>query len=108
MYACGFRRVLLLLLLSMVMHTNSGSLSIDEHNYHGKTALIEAVQDQNEELVKLLLVNGANIHKSDNSGDTPLILAIKNHNQELIDLLVNNGADINTQDKWGNPPLGVS
>ena len=57
------------------------------------------------EIVKLLIKNGTNINKKDNSGSTPLIYACKSIDVEIVKLLVKNGANINEKDDNGNTPL---
>ncbi|KAL7956687.1 ankyrin repeat-containing domain protein [Trichoderma compactum] len=60
-----------------------------------------------EDMVKLLLDQGANIEAKDDDGDTPLISAIRigNGNAGVVKLLLDRGADVEVEDEYGNTPL---
>lgn len=65
---------------------------VDQYDF---SLLPKACEDNEIELVKLLLKNGANPNYYDSNGRKPLFYAIKNKNRELIELLLNIGCDIN-------------
>jgi ankyrin repeat protein len=58
--------------------------------FTGKTILYDAIDIQNEDIVKLLLQEGANINHTDSVGNTPLIHAIEHSNCkiEIVKLLL--------------------
>ena len=64
-----------------------------------------ACRNDNLDIVRLLLANGADINKADYDGRTPLYLACRNDNLDIVRLLLANGADINKADYDGRTPL---
>ncbi|KAJ5552018.1 hypothetical protein N7535_000035 [Penicillium sp. DV-2018c] len=64
------------------------------------TALTAACVGQHEEVVKLLLDNGADINVAAGVG-TALQAASKNGHQKLVKLLLENGADVNAHTEYG-------
>ena len=74
-----------------------------KEKHHGQTLLHFAVYHiKNEELVKLLIENKADVNAKDNDDTTPLHYA---KSVTIAKLLINNGADINVKDKSGYNPL---
>jgi len=68
------------------------------------TALTIACAGGHEDLVKLLLVRGANIEHRNNEGHTPLILAVTRNFIKIVKILINNGANI--EEAW--KPLTIN
>lgn len=73
--------------------------------FFGASALIVAIEENNEELVKYLLDNGANIeykwrYKED---ITPLELACKLGYFSIVNILLNYGANPNNNSEYANP-----
>ena len=66
------------------------------------TALLGATYQNNYDVIKLLLDDGANPNISDANKETPLIMASKSDNAKVIKLLLEAGADKNIKDKLGN------
>lgn len=58
----------------------------------GFTNLIMAVDSNNEEVVRFLIKNGADVNAKTGDGDTALSLAVKKGYQNIIDILKANGA----------------
>lgn len=81
------------------------------------TPLYNAVWNNDIEMVKLLLKQGANPNtriKEDffessvqNVGETPFLLAVKRGKVEILALLIANGADLNSRDKEGYTALAA-
>ena len=71
------------------------------------TILIETIKYRNNELIKLLLKNGADVNKPNSSGVTPLMFAIMSFpdDTEIMEFLLNHQADFRHKDKDGNTPL---
>ena len=63
--------------------------------------LLEACSNDDIEMVKLLLANGAKetINKADNDGNTPVYWACFNNNIEMVKLLLANGVAKETINK---------
>lgn len=74
----------------------SKGADIDEANtteyYGGYTPLFWAVQYNNEELVRFLVKNGANVNAASNKGKTPLSIATEAGNTNIIEILKAAGA----------------
>ncbi len=71
----------------------------------GRTLLFYAVLENNLDIVKLLIKEGANLNVKDKLGWSPLHYAINEHNPEMVKLLITNGAKINVKDSFGNTPI---
>jgi len=74
----------------------SKGADIDEANtteyYGGYTPLFWAVQYNNEELVRFLVKNGANVNANSTKGKTPLLIATEAGNTNIIEILKAAGA----------------
>lgn len=71
----------------------------------GLTALALAVKVNDENIVKTLIINGANVN-SPAVAETdykiiPILLAIENNNKKITKLLLENGADISVKNSFG-------
>ena len=60
----------------------------------GKTPLIIAVENENVEMVKFLIVNNAKTNLSDSYQKTPLFFAVEKGNAKIARLLLAAGADL--------------
>ncbi|MDQ7839250.1 MAG: ankyrin repeat domain-containing protein [Thermodesulfobacteriota bacterium] len=75
---------------------------VNLRNREGETPIFAAVSSGNEEMVELLILNGADINvKEQQAGTTPLYWATRLENTGIIDLLLSCGANIN--EKIGMP-----
>ena len=75
---------------------NSGlEFDINAEGIDGFTPLQYAVSSGNNEIVKVLLENGASVNKPDNSGATPIMNAVAQYDNDdsVIKTLLENGAD---------------
>ena len=68
-------------------------------------ALIRAVQQKHEKLVKYLLAQGADVTYADEQGNTALIHACACLDEGLVKLLIDSGSDVNASDVNGVTPL---
>ncbi len=68
--------------------------------------LIKATSNDDIEMVKLLIVNGADVNTKSKLGDrTTLMLASGFNRFAAVKLLIENGADVNAKDKDGRTAL---
>jgi len=67
------------------------------------TALIFASENnEDDEIVDILLINGANVNAINDDGDTAIILAAAYGNEEIVKLLLKKGAtNVNAKNKYG-------
>ena len=65
------------------------------YGYGKNSALMLAIIQKNNNLVKALLENGANTNVTDDNGWTPLAYAVERGNIHLVKLLLEHGADTN-------------
>jgi hypothetical protein len=63
--------------------------------------LLEAIDDNNLEKVKILLKNGANVNTKDKFGNTALMHSVFNNNYEMVQLLIKQNPFINITNKDG-------
>ena len=83
-----------------------------------KTSLHNAVLNGNKDLVKTLILKGANVNAIDNEGLAPLHIALSlfekvgtRRTREffrragVVSILISNGADVNAKDNEGSTPL---
>ncbi len=71
---------------------------------NNSTPLLEAAQNGNYEIAKILIDNGADIHKFVTTVN-PIHDAARNGNTKVVQLLLNKGVDVNIKDKKGFTPL---
>lgn len=67
------------------------------------------ITENDLELVRLLLANGANVDEAPVSGElqgyTPLIFAVRENNLEIVKLLIENNTNVNIKNIDGDTPL---
>jgi ankyrin repeat protein len=85
-------------------------------DYAHEKGLLEAMKSGDEEIVRLLLSNGAKIESRDDEGNTALdyahekglLEAMKSGDEEIVRLLLSNGAKIESRDDEGNTALHLA
>ncbi|CAH1802310.1 unnamed protein product [Owenia fusiformis] len=80
-------------------------LNVNACDTFNRTLLMFSLNDQNVEVIKFLLKNGANIDSKTNIGITPLMWAVKRKAYSCVDLLIKSGADLDSQDTSGRTAL---
>ena len=78
----------------------------DELRYNGIS--INKNEDDDCELAKIIINNGADLDIKDRNGNTALHYCVYYKNYKLMELLIKEGADLNIQDNNGNTPLQLS
>ncbi len=78
-------------------------LYIDSLDSHGHTALMNAVDNEYDDIVKLLLENKADVNLRDTFGrqSTVLMDAVESDSENIVKLLLANKADVNLQNNLG-------
>lgn len=77
---------------------------LDQMSREGTGALHTAVDEDKEEIVKMLLNGGANVNLKDSWGMTPLHYACELQNSRLIQILLESGGDPSITDNEGQCP----
>jgi ankyrin repeat protein len=91
-----------------VKSTLDGGAKVDYALANGRTALIDAVDKGNAEMVGLLLERGAGINTCDSRGFSPLLIAALNNNTDILLFLLSKNADIELNNKLALAPLLIA
>ena len=75
---------------------------------NGKTALHRAAQGGNVDIVKVLIVKGADVNAKDNDGETALHWAAQEGHFEVAKVLIEKGADVGAKDKNNETAIEVA
>ncbi|KAH3766247.1 hypothetical protein Pelo_1921 [Pelomyxa schiedti] len=60
------------------------------------------------QILDVLISNGPDVDRKNETGSTPLVIAVVNNRFELVQLLLQSGANPNIPDKRGNTPLHIA
>ena len=71
----------------------------------GYSTLLNAVRNNNLEMVRNLISRGVNINAKDKDGCTALHIAVQNNDEEIVKILISQGIDINSKTDDGKTPL---
>lgn len=69
------------------------------------TPLINAIKNNQKEIVEFLLEQGDEVDRRGQNGSTPLMFACQNANDSIAELLIKQGADVNAKNDKGLNPL---
>ena len=83
----------------------SQGVNINAADNDGETALMEAADGRNVEVVRVLIANGANVNAADEDGETALMIAADDGTAETVRLLIEAGANVNARDEDGETAL---
>jgi Carboxypeptidase regulatory-like domain/Ankyrin repeats (many copies) len=72
------------------------------------TALMEAVDNGNQEMVIVLLNAGADVNTKNKYGGTALLMLREQTTDEIVRTLITAGAKVNSKDEEGNTPLMIA
>jgi ankyrin repeat protein len=81
---------------------------INAKDRDGNSALMLAVKNNDEPLVKQLVIMGADVAAKNNAGEIPLIVAINMGSVPVVNALLNGGADVATKDRFGDSALACA
>ncbi|CZS73908.1 unnamed protein product [Fusarium graminearum] len=88
------------------------SLDIDSNDAYGTTALYQACEKGNVDMVRLLLQEGANVNIASAANEMPLMATyvvgkgkLSRERRMILKMLVNHGADTTHQDSHGKPAV---
>ena len=82
---------------------------VDEKNSRGLTPLRDAVRLNKTDMVKYLILSGADLKEKDSEGNDILLYAILNESpNEMIKTIINSNADVNTKNNIDQTPLTVA
>jgi len=82
-----------------------GKAAVDTADDDGWTPLIIAASAGHNQLVEMLLDNGANVNATTSQGRTALLYSASKGREELTARLIDSGADTNLRDQLGATPL---
>ncbi|VVC31093.1 Putative transposase IS4/IS5 family,Ankyrin repeat-containing domain,Ankyrin repeat [Cinara cedri] len=82
--------------------------NVNAKDEYGYTALHEAAEENQMEVVKFLVANGADVNARNNEGITPLRDVAYEGHKEIAEFLVANGAKVNVADNKKVTPLHMA
>ena len=101
--------------INEMLEEENGGVKIDINwanpKENGNTPLHTAVNNWYDEVVELLLANGANVNKVNDDGKTPLHVACKKYGKSsIVKLLIEKGANVNEPEHnaFENTPLHLA
>lgn len=89
---------------NFIVFAQTKGISINSQDKNGNTPLINAINNENIEVVKNLLQKGASVNLPNTEGQTPLHIACSNENNEIIALLLDNCADVFAKNQADDSP----
>ena len=96
---CWAARKRKLSMIKLLMQTGADINAVSEDR--NNTALIDAVSEDDYEIVSIILEYHPDLEKKSKNGQTALIIASGHNNAEIVGLLMEQGANISTTDKLG-------
>ena len=87
---------------------SEGGVDVDALNQYGNTALIEAANHGDTEIVKLLMPFNPDLNTTSAGGRTALMCAAFKGHREVVEILLENGANRDIRDLDGENALGLA
>ena len=81
---------------------------VNDGDKDGKPALVLAIEQNNSEMVRLLLDNGALQVWRDSRGNAPIHIAARSASGDIASALISHGANVEEQNKDGDDPLDIA
>ncbi|KAF5618686.1 ankyrin repeat domain protein [Fusarium sp. NRRL 52700] len=85
-----------------------GSYDMEDRSFCDSTPLYWACYNENEEIVKLLVDNGADINARCLGGKAPLHLSVENESNGITEFLLSRGADVSAADSERRTALDLA
>jgi FOG: Ankyrin repeat len=79
--------------------------NLDQHNDRGRTPLMIATYNNDIEIAKVLISNGADVNIPDDMQNTPFLYAAAEGYWDILKLTTKAGADPNITNRYGNTAL---
>lgn len=73
---------------------NQGEADVNKNMAGGRTPIFYAVINDHDDMVRLLMDNGAKVDFRDDEGRSPLMYAVENDNDDMVRLLMEKGAKV--------------
>ncbi len=86
---------------SVIMFFVKSGASVDDANTSGKTALINAAEYNDLEIVQAILPVSTEVNKVDKDGRSALTYAVRYNSAKVVDVLLEAGANADVKDKDG-------
>ena len=83
----------------------SGAIDLNRLDINGHGALAQAIMNGHEDIVRLLVKWGADLHVRTREGNTLLMLAVLAKHPGIVALLLKRRVDVNAQDEVGDTAL---
>jgi len=84
---------------------DSGKIDIDQRDVKGYSALTQAVINGHFNIVRMLIVAGADVGTLTNEKNSILMLAVLSKNQGIVEFLLTRNIDVNARDGVGDTAL---
>lgn len=81
---------------------------VNEKDYHGRTALNQAVKIGDAERASVLIASEADVNIADWSGITPLMTASRNGDEAICRMLLDAGADVDSTSDYGEDAMALA
>ena len=83
----------------------SGKIDINQRDVKGHSALTQSVINGHFNIVRMLIVAGADVGSLTNEENSLLILAVLSKNQDIVEFLLTRNIDVNARDGVGDTAL---
>ncbi len=103
------KRSLLTFSLAIILNASSSFAFVESNdNFTFGNTLVDAVNQNNSDIVKAILLQGTDPNQSGKFETSALHRAAFNNNTDITNLLIQNGADLNIRDYGGTTPLHIA
>lgn len=93
--------------ISAVRNALNSHANVNAKNFEGRTALMEALENDHTDVIALLIEANADLNVKDRDGSTGLMIACYRH-VAVVRQLLSAGADFTIEDKFHNTALSIA